>query len=180
MNKWIRRSTLAVVLVAVFAATTPAADPPAWSPHRYDDGREADDAAEIAAKRVAWPEPVRQVDFVDDSASVLESQAFGFPPAPTVPHQVLVAPNQLRPGDQDVGHFSGGGHFPGGRQAKPPVHHEHRLHHQVRAVPATIPNAARRETWKTPYSYGHFGASHTRSWNRHYGYRDHMTEWRQK
>jgi hypothetical protein len=44
--------------------------------------------------------------------------------------------------------------------------------------PAMMRQANSRNTWKTPYSYGYFGASSTRQWSLHYGYRDRSTEWR--
>ena len=55
----------------------------------------------------------------------------------------------------------------------------HLLHHHAQQVPpAVIPDAAQREVWKSPYSYGYFGASGTRRWTRHHGYRDRGKEWR--
>jgi hypothetical protein len=179
--------------------------PDSRSPGRFDPGRERVDVAEIAAQRVVWPSPVRhrqadairQVDFFGDSRSVIDSHdhnsyeqddamAYGLPPAfaaPTVPpHQLLVAPNQLRRSDRGSFESGIGSNVPGRAPRPPaqPLHPNYRLHHQVQAPPAVIPNATRRETWKTPYSYGHFGASHTRSWNRHNAYRDNVTEWRLK
>ncbi len=51
-------------------------------------------------------------------------------------------------------------------------------HHATQAPPAVIPDASHREVWKSPYSYGFFGASGSRQWTRHYGYRDRGKEWR--
>ncbi len=44
-------------------------------------------------------------------------------------------------------------------------------------APALIPQAKENITWKTPYSYGYFGASNHRNWSRQYGYRDRYTQW---
>ncbi|QDV65029.1 hypothetical protein Pan14r_27320 [Crateriforma conspicua] len=40
-----------------------------------------------------------------------------------------------------------------------------------------IPSAATRPAWKTPYSYGYFGARGSRHWSRQYGYRDGYSQW---
>jgi hypothetical protein len=61
-----------------------------------------------------------------------------------------------------------------------PVHPLPHLIHQ-RTSPASsavIPGVPQREVWKTPFSYGYFGASGSRHWIRHYGYRDRDKEWR--
>ena len=58
-------------------------------------------------------------------------------------------------------------------------HHFHQKHHKIiQPSPALLPEANSRPTWKTPYSYGYFGASRTKHWTIHYGYRDRVTEWR--
>jgi hypothetical protein len=55
----------------------------------------------------------------------------------------------------------------------------HLIHHHTRHVaPAVIPDGTLREVWKSPFSYGYFGASGSRRWIRHFGYRDRDTEWR--
>jgi hypothetical protein len=61
-----------------------------------------------------------------------------------------------------------------------PVHPlPHLIHqHTTRTSPAVIPSASQREVWKTPFSYGYFGANGSRHWIRHYGYRDRDKEWR--
>ncbi|WP_168563774.1 hypothetical protein [Crateriforma spongiae] len=41
----------------------------------------------------------------------------------------------------------------------------------------SVPSAATRPTWKTPYSYGYFGARGSRHWSRQYGYRDGYSQW---
>lgn len=40
-----------------------------------------------------------------------------------------------------------------------------------------IPGATVAPRWKTPYSYGHFGAEGKRSWTRQHGYRDRYLQW---
>ncbi|TWU49760.1 hypothetical protein [Rubripirellula reticaptiva] len=116
-------------------------------------------------------------------------------PVPLPAHQVIAAP---RPKPRSASHGGAGariGHDGGGlhgelhddlashhdaerRSFTNPLPPGYRLHHHIQAPTATIPNAVRRETWKTPYSYGYFGASGTRSWSRHTSYRDNKTEWR--
>ena len=55
----------------------------------------------------------------------------------------------------------------------------HLIHHHTRQIaPAVIPDGTLREVWKSPFSYGYFGASGSRRWIRHFGYRDRDTEWR--
>lgn len=51
-------------------------------------------------------------------------------------------------------------------------------HHATQPPSAVIPDASQREVWKSPYSYGFFGASGSRKWTRHYDYRDRGKEWR--
>lgn len=58
---------------------------------------------------------------------------------------------------------------------RPPLLAKHRA---MQPDPALIPQARQREVWKTPFSYGYFGASGTRQWSMHHGYRDRYTEWR--
>ena len=50
-------------------------------------------------------------------------------------------------------------------------------HHFARPHRAVIPEANRQPVWKTPYSYGYFGASGSKHWHRHVGYRDRSIEW---
>lgn len=52
------------------------------------------------------------------------------------------------------------------------------FHQRLKSEPAKLPQANQRETWKTPYSYGYFGASAKRQWSLHHGYRDRYIEWR--
>lgn len=41
----------------------------------------------------------------------------------------------------------------------------------------SIPHATVAPRWKTPYSYGHFGAEGKRNWTRQHGYRDRYLQW---
>ncbi|MCC9641784.1 hypothetical protein LOC71_05820 [Rhodopirellula sp. JC740] len=41
----------------------------------------------------------------------------------------------------------------------------------------SIPNATIYPQWKTPYSYGYFGAEGKRHWSRQHGYRDRSLQW---
>lgn len=50
-------------------------------------------------------------------------------------------------------------------------------HHFTRPQRAAIPEASREPVWKTPYSYGYFGARGLKHWHRHVGYRDRSIEW---
>lgn len=83
------------------------------------------------------------------------------------PHQVLLAPN--RPSAQ-----------PSSKQRQHRFAPHLSQHHPIQPPPAQLPEANQRPRWKTPYSYGYFGASGTKHWNLHYGYRDRYTEWRLK
>jgi hypothetical protein len=98
----------------------------------------------------------------------------GLPPnalrdlASLAPHRVILAPNRQPTAEkQAIKH--------------PRFHHPHywsQYHRPVQPAPAVLPEANQRETWKTPYSYGYFGASNKRHWTAHHGYRDRYTEWR--
>lgn len=89
-------------------------------------------------------------------------------------HQVIQAPRIVQPG-----------HSHPHADLRPdtmanPVHPLPHLigHHADQPTPAVIPDAIHREVWKSPFSYGYFGASGSRRWIRHYGYRDRDKEWR--
>jgi hypothetical protein len=123
-----------------------------------------------------WPAPVRHVSAVDEPAHAVEAgaeqQAYVFSPhpvnqlrssGPLQPHQVIRSPFRT----------DGGAHQKAERQHPP---HSSLLRRTPK--PAVLPEADQRETWKTPYSYGYFGASGTRHWNMHHGYRDRYVEWR--
>ncbi len=55
--------------------------------------------------------------------------------------------------------------------------HDHFLHADKSPRPVAIAGAARVPVWKTPYSYGHFGASRTRQWSLHHGHQQTYTQW---
>ena len=86
--------------------------------------------------------------------------------APSAPHHVILSPHR---GPTTDNHAS----------AHASTHPPHLSYHRrVQPPPATLPGANQRETWKTPYSYGYFGASSARHWSKHHGYRDRYKEWR--
>lgn len=61
-----------------------------------------------------------------------------------------------------------------------PAHdiHDHLpLHADKRTRPIVIPGAVPVPVWKTPYSYGYFGASRTRQWAQHHGHQRTYTQW---
>lgn len=52
-----------------------------------------------------------------------------------------------------------------------------RGHGWQKPAPATIPGAVVESVWRTPYSYGYFGAGRHRHWQRHYGLQQAFTQW---
>ena len=52
------------------------------------------------------------------------------------------------------------------------------MHHRVVPGHPSLPGAGVDPVWKTPYSYGYFGAKSRRHWSVHHGYRDRSTQWR--
>lgn len=93
-------------------------------------------------------------------------------------HHILRSPEKTLPQKKNTS----------GKHATTEYHSSKRLVHppfspyrrRMQPDPPTLPGANQRETWKTPYSYGYFGASGTRHWSLHHGYRDRYTEWRLK
>ncbi len=87
------------------------------------------------------------------------------PGNPTPTHRVIRSPEFSLPKNKLYERYS---------ETHPP----HSSHHQRKVgTPAMIPQAKESASWKTPYSYGYFGASSKRSWSKHTGYRDRYTEW---
>jgi hypothetical protein len=85
------------------------------------------------------------------------------------PHQVLQSPGRV---PQAAGnHPTKHPHF-----YQP--HYWSKYHRPIQPSPAVLPAADAAERWKSPYSYGYFGASGHRQWKQHHGYRDRYTEWR--
>ena len=80
------------------------------------------------------------------------------------PHQVIESPFR---GPERHGKMAA--HSP-----RHPPFLKHQLSHPPRAV---VQEASREPVWKTPYSYGYFGASGSKKWHRHLGYRDRSIEW---
>jgi hypothetical protein len=117
------------------------------------------------------------------------------PQNPNPPHLVLETPRPRPHGvnqshgviygaveENAVVHTEGASH--GGPQASPDPISEHAdklknqfLHGDKQERAAAIPNANRVGVWKTPYSYGHFGASRNRQWSLHRGHKESYTQW---
>ncbi len=55
--------------------------------------------------------------------------------------------------------------------------HGHFLHGDKSNAMPPIPAAVRQPVWKTPYSYGYFGAGRKRQWTLHYGFPQTYTQW---
>ncbi|TWU60203.1 hypothetical protein Poly51_04780 [Rubripirellula tenax] len=144
--------------------------------------------AQYQQEEIAYPEPPLPMESVGDVFAMGDQP----PQPPQVPHRVLAAPTPQPTANPNggaghgvsghgiLGHGVGAsaGHGSPNRPPNHPLHPGYRLHHQIQPVTASIPNAKRQETWKTPYSYGYFGASGTRQWSMHHGYRDRYIEWR--
>jgi hypothetical protein len=119
-----------------------------------------------------WPAPVRNVQYTETQSWPGDSSAMQAGPlnplrSPLPPHHVIQSPTKPK---KTTRHSS---------QAPVPRHPSFAHHHRMlQPTPALLPEAKQRETWKTPYSYGYFGASGTRHWTKHHGYRDRHTEWR--
>ncbi len=91
---------------------------------------------------------------------------------PVYSHEIIRAPRITSMDGSHRGYDSGG-------SARRIAHLPHLIHHSPEQAPqAVIPDASHREIWKSPYSYGHFGASSARHWKLHFGYRDRDKEWR--
>lgn len=124
----------------------------------------------------AWQPPVRkpflQVQYVEPLDAVAMVPG-GYS------HQIIRAPRIVSSGGASppmhAGHAASTNPAPS--SAVDPLPHLLN-HHATQPPPAVIPDASQREVWKSPYSYGFFGASGSRKWTRHYGYRDRDKEWR--
>jgi len=55
--------------------------------------------------------------------------------------------------------------------------HGHFVHADKMGKPVAIPEAIRVPVWKTPYSYGHFGAKRNRQWSLHNGHQQTSAQW---
>ncbi len=113
-----------------------------------------------------WPAPVRQVQHVEWDGI---PQSVAPATASHHQHQILRAPGPRAATSAAARHHEK-------YLQKHPPHLS--IQQRIQPAPAKLPLANQRETWKTPYSYGYFGASGRRHWSRHYGYRDRYTEWR--
>jgi hypothetical protein len=109
---------------------------------------------------VAAQAPVGQVDQIPWNS--LRSPA-------THSHPILRAPGITGSGQRSVTAEDKSSHL---------VHPPYSPHRRrIQPPPPTLPGAKERAIWKTPYSYGYFGASGTRHWSLHHGYRERYTEW---
>jgi len=102
--------------------------------------------------------------------------------AVVIPDQVIVPGGT--PIDQHGTHWGGtvaSDHYRAGplqsdlRESYHPPHSD--MRRRFMPPQATIPQARQSPTWKTPYSYGYFGASGKRHWSLHHGNRDRATTW---
>ena len=127
------------------------------------DGRGSAESARQPVVQIQYVEPLDPVAMV----------------AGTHAHQVIQAPRI----DDSVGSYphTRAGHpattNPTPKSGIDPVPHLLN-HHATQPPAAAIPDASYREVWKSPFSYGYFGASGSRKWTRHFGYRDRDKEWR--
>lgn len=89
------------------------------------------------------------------------------------PHDLLRSPAQ-------TAHPRAGGRHSnsGGKHSNHWAWLHQKKHHPIQPPAALLPESNSRPVWKTPFSYGHFGASGTRHWSTHHGYRDRTVEWR--
>lgn len=148
-------------------------------------------------------QPVRQAEHLESAAdrpwiakpasvAAVSMLSHGIAPLPV--HQIIRAPG-LIPGS----HHRGGSiaqphpvldsdHAHVAPHVSPLASHHHAASHyphpphlaikrRLQPPPATLPQAATQNVWKTPYSYGYFGASGKRHWSRHHGYRDRYIQW---
>jgi len=51
------------------------------------------------------------------------------------------------------------------------------IHANKQTRPVAIHQTVRAPVWKQPYSYGHFGAAHTRQWSLHHGHQQKYSQW---
>lgn len=118
---------------------------------------------------VDWPAPVRNVQHLEVEPTFEAIPVNRMGPA-LHPHEVIRSPAAQAAEAERIG----------GRRPRGSFYFPHHLsdHAPLQRSPAKLPHANLRETWKTPYSYGYFGASGTRHWSLHHGYRDRYTEWR--
>lgn len=143
-------------------------------------------AGRSESQQKLWPAPVRHAQHLRPAPTPTrlvdnEQQVLGVPSArlqphgnnvlrhgaPLHPHRIIESPD-LRTNSRSP---TTRGHS----QKHPPHLSQHR---PIQPSQALLPQARERQTWKTPYSYGYFGAGNTRQWTLHHGYRDRYSEWR--
>ncbi|MCG8648192.1 MAG: hypothetical protein MI861_00075 [Pirellulales bacterium] len=130
-------------------------------------GRHAAISASMSVAVPDLPQPVRQAEYLEAVSVVQPSIRHPLPIQGSPAHQILRSP--VKKPSFSLGYRA---HH---AQTHPPLSSYHR---RASPSPAKIPRAHARETWKRPYSYGYFGASPSRQWTLHYGYRDRYTQWR--
>ncbi|GAA5510733.1 hypothetical protein [Novipirellula caenicola] len=141
--------------------TTGSVDEPRFAgPSQAEPPRYADGESPVHISDQFDPPAGQNVGLLSD----LFGGAIG-PGDPTPTHRVIRSPEFKMPKNKLGERYS----------EKHPPH----LSHQQRKLgtPAVIPQAKESASWKTPYSYGYFGATGKRSWSKHTGYRDRYTEW---
>ena len=126
---------------------------------------------QIAEPQIAEPQTAASAQVAATSwLTFPPTHAAGFAPAyhasNSPDHRVIRAPGHLPARHPAVG-LPDAAHSP----------HTATIHRRLQSRSAAIPHAAVRGVWKTPYSYGYFGASGERRWTRQHGYRDHYTQW---
>jgi len=138
------------------------------------------------AARQRLPNPVRTAGFAGSVPELSWESGHEFVESelplnalrqPTHSHHILRSPEKTLPQKNASGKHATTEHHFSKRLVHPPYSPYRR---RMQPDPPTLPGGNQRETWKTPYSYGYFGASGTRHWSLHHGYRDRYTEWRLK
>lgn len=116
-----------------------------------------------------------------------EQASFAFWSAtPQPPHRIIQPPASLvqQAAPPSIA-FHSPPHLPGdsvhvsGDSVHVPAAHDtnRRGHWWQKPEPATVPGAIVEPVWRTPYSYGYFGAARHRHWQRHFGLKQSFTQW---
>ncbi len=167
---------------ALLAQSVPSSEPIVGAPTWVSPVRPSQIADETSSSG-ATSQPYLQVQYLEPigATPVLElPSASGIAYAPPMhAHQIIQSPRIEYPDGQHLQMHPARSAKANVVSSNPLDPVPHLLHHHAQQVPpAVIPDAAQREVWKSPYSYGYFGASGTRRWTRHHGYRDRGKEWR--
>lgn len=125
----------------------------------------------VDSKGVSYETPSTQ--FVQHEALVIESIPPSFDSVPkSVPHamvpltpyEVIESPHRQTERSSKI-------------EAHAKQHVPSLRHHLPQESRAVVHDVSRIPVWKTPYSYGYFGAKDSKHWHRHHGYRDRSLEW---